>query len=193
MLVVVKSVTSSVVASESGVFVHGQYILSTIDERVFFAQIADQKVSTTRWDTMYRIERRKHDCQNQIHDQMELIDDAADACELHWTANKYKEPRPFYHLFAKVHHPTSTESAQQSSTSTLLSTTPYGLLPQTVTMPSTIKKRKNNTPSSPDTPAPKPPVLVLPNEKKLHYGNMVQHQTNTNPMTTPISQLPDTM
>ena len=124
---------------------------------------------------------------------MEIIHNAADACELHWEADKYKEPRLFYHWSAKVHHPTSTESAQQSSTSTLLSTTPSGLLPQTVTMPSTIKKRKSLASSSSNISVQKPPALKVPNKKKLHYGNMVQHQTNTNPMPTPTSQLPDTM
>ena len=39
----------------------------------------------------------------------------------------------------------------------------------------------------------KPPALDVPNEKKLRYGNMVQHQSTANPMTTPTSQLPDTM
>ena len=77
--------------------------------------------------------------------------------------------------------------------STVLSTTPHGLLPQTITMLSTIKKRKSLKSSSPDTLVQKPPALDLQDEKKLRYGNMVQHQTGTNPMTTPTSQLPDTM
>ena len=32
-----------------------------IDDRVFFPQVADQKMSTTHWDTMYRIEQCKRD------------------------------------------------------------------------------------------------------------------------------------
>ena len=60
--------------------------------------------------------------------------DAAEAGELHWAANKHKKPRPFYHWFAKVDHPAPEELSQRSSTSTVLSTTPQGLLPQTITM-----------------------------------------------------------
>ena len=116
---------------------------------------------------------------------------AADARELHWEANKHKEPRPFYHWFACVQHPSSAESDQQSTTSTVLSTTPQGLVPHTITAPSTIKKRKETL--TPNAPVQKPPALVLPNEKKLHYGNMVQHQSSANPTTTPTSQFPDTM
>ena len=100
---------------------------------------------------MYRIEQCRHDGQKQTHDRMELINNAADARELHWEANKHKEPRPFYHWFARVHHPSSAESDQQSTTSTVLSTTPQGLLPQTITAPSKIKKRK-----SLESPAPIP-------------------------------------
>ena len=124
---------------------------------------------------------------------MELINNAADARELHWEANKHKEPQPFYHWFAHVHHPSSAESDQQSATSTVLSTTPQGLLPQTITAPSTIKKRKSLESPAPNSPVQKPSALDLPNEKKLHYGNMVQHQSTANPTTTPTSQFPDTM
>ena len=73
---------------------------------------------------------------------MELINNAADARELHWEANKHKEPRPFYHWFAHVQHPSSAESDQQSTMSTVLSTTPQGLVPHTITAPSTVKKRR---------------------------------------------------
>ena len=140
---------------------------------------------------MYRIEQCRRDRQNQVHDRMELINNAADARELHWEANKHTEPRPFYHWFAQVHHPPSAESAQQSSTSTILSTTPQGLIPHTITAPSTIKKKKKSL--APNSPVQKPSALDLPNDKKLHYGNMVQHQSSANPPTTPTSQFPDTM
>ena len=75
---------------------------------------------------------------------MELINNAADAPELHWEANKHKEPRPFYHWFARVQHPSSAKSDQQTTTSTILSTTPQGLVPQTITAPSTNKKRESS-------------------------------------------------
>ena len=115
--------------------------------------------------------------------QLQEQQDAAEARELHWAANKHKKPRPFYHWFAKVDHPAPEESSQRSSTSTVLSTTPQRLVPQTITMPSTIKKRKSLASSSSNISVQKPPALEVPNEKKLHYGNMVKHQTNTTPMT----------
>ena len=63
-----------------------------IDDKIFFSQIADQKIRTTHWDTMYRIEQCRRDRQKQVHDRMELINNATDARELHWKANKHKEP-----------------------------------------------------------------------------------------------------
>ena len=41
---------------------------------------------------MYRIEQCRRDRQKQVHDRMELINNAADARELHWEVNKHKEP-----------------------------------------------------------------------------------------------------
>ena len=114
-----------------------------IDDRVFLAQIADQKVKTTTWKEMYQLDHSRRDRMQQMERRLQEKQDAAEARELHWEANKHKEPRPFYHWFAQVHHPPSAESAQQSSTSTILSTTPQGLLPHTITAPSTIKKRKS--------------------------------------------------
>ena len=64
-------------------------------------------------------------------------------------------------------------------------------VPHTITAPSTIKKRKKSP--IPNAPVQKPSALDLPNEKKLHYGHMVQHQSSANPTTTPTSQFPDTM
>ena len=90
-----------------------------------------------------------------------------------------------------VDHPEPTNSSPRSSTSPILSTTPKGLIPQTITAPSTIKKRKQSP--APNFPVQKPSALDLPNEKKLHYGHMVQHQSSANPTTTPTSQFPDTM
>ena len=125
--------------------------------------------------------------------QLQERQDAAEDRELHWEANKLKEPRLFYHWFAQVHHPPSAESAQHSSTSTILSTTPKCLIPHTITVPSTIKKRKSLESPALHSPVQKPSALDLPNEKKLHYGNTVQHQSTANPTTTPTNQLPDTM
>ena len=55
-----------------------------IDDRVFFAQIADQKAQVTRWRDMYQLEQAKYDRKKQIYKRMELINNAADARELHF-------------------------------------------------------------------------------------------------------------
>ena len=70
-----------------------------IDDRVFFAQIADQKVQVTSWKDMYQLEQAKYDRKKQIYKRIELINNTADARELHWEANKHNEPCPFYHWF----------------------------------------------------------------------------------------------
>ena len=63
-----------------------------IDDKVFVAQIPDQKVQATTWKDMDQLEQAKYDRKKQIYNHMELIHDAADARELHWEATKYNTP-----------------------------------------------------------------------------------------------------
>ena len=93
-----------------------------IDDKVFFAQIADQKVQVISWKDMYQLEQAKYDRKKQIYKRMELINNAADARELHWEANKHKEPHPFYHWFTRVDHPAPTNPSPQSSNNTVYNT-----------------------------------------------------------------------
>ena len=50
---------------------------------------------------MYELDYRRCDRQKQMDRRLQERQDAAEARELHWEANKHKEPRPFYHWFAK--------------------------------------------------------------------------------------------
>ena len=97
-----------------------------IDDKMCFTQIAEQKVQVTSGKDMYQLEQSKRDHQKRIYNQMELVHDTADAHELHWEANKYKEPRRFFHWFSQVHHP---QPAPCPPASASLSTKPKGFLP----------------------------------------------------------------
>ena len=57
-----------------------------INDKVFLAQIADQKAKTTTWKEMYELDYRRHDRQKQMDRRLQERQDAAEARELHWEA-----------------------------------------------------------------------------------------------------------
>ena len=50
-----------------------------IDDKVFFAQTADEKARATNWKHMFQLEQCKREWLQQIHKRMERIHDEAEA------------------------------------------------------------------------------------------------------------------
>ena len=56
--------------------------------------MADQKAKTTTWKEMYDLNHANHDRRRQMDRWLQEQQDAAEARELHWAANKHKKTRP---------------------------------------------------------------------------------------------------